>query len=96
VPKNPLRELLNRLRHDAAFDDSLCVITYEDFDAPDKQASAKLHLCAIEPRNICYGDSIIPYHRIIKVIYGKTTIYPFGSDPAAERIIKALGKKKSQ
>ena len=94
MPKNPLRELLNRMRHDSAFDDSLCEVIYENFDSPGGKAKAKLHLCEIEPRNITYGDSIIPYHRILKVIYAKTVIYPFGEDAAAERIIKALGKSK--
>ena len=96
MPKNPLRELLNRMRHDKAFDDSLCEVVYENFDSPGGEAVAKLHLCEIEPKNITYGDSIIPYHRIIRVVYGKTVIYPIGVDPTTERIIKALGKSKSR
>ena len=73
--KNPLRDLLNRIKHDEYYDQTKCFIEYEDFESG--VAQAPLILCEIESRNISCSDVIIPFHRIVRIIYKSEKIYPF-------------------
>ncbi len=75
MAKNPLRELLNRIKHDAAYDQTLCQIEYMDFEGESGKARVPLILCEIEASNISCSGTVIPFHRITGVFYNSETIY---------------------
>jgi uncharacterized protein (UPF0248 family) len=96
MPKNPLRELLNRIKHDPALDQSLCSVEYRDFEGRAGVAKAPLIICQVESQNIRHGDAIIPFHRITKVSYEKWVLYPFPDNDDLEMIFKAIGETESE
>jgi uncharacterized protein (UPF0248 family) len=82
VPKNQLRELLNKILYDSNLDRNLGFIEYKDFQGQDNRGNVPLILCAVESNNIAYGGVIIPFHRINRVAYGSIDVYPFAIDQA--------------
>ncbi len=78
MAKNPLRELLNRIKHDASYDQTLCHVEYADFEGESGKARVPLILCDIEANNLSCSDTVIPFHRITRVFYNSETIYRSG------------------
>ena len=87
---NPLADLLNRIKHDPAFDQSLCRVFYRDFEGPAGTMSVPLITCMVESRNIRHGETIIPFHRITSVSYESWILYPFPDSESLERIFAAI------
>jgi uncharacterized protein (UPF0248 family) len=88
--KNPLKELLNRLKHDPVLDPTKCYIRYRDFESARGSYRVPLHLCEIESKNIRHGDAIIPFHRIIAVTCGDWTLYPFADHSTMDKLFDSI------
>lgn len=87
---NPLKKLLNQLKHDPELDQSQCLVSYRDFEGRSGIFKAPLVICEVESHNIRHGESIIPFHRITGVSYGPWILYPFGENSLTEKIIDSI------
>ena len=75
--KNPLRVLLNKLRWDPRFEESKVRIYYLHRTEEGEEFRI-LTLSEVEDLGsnfMILGDTMIPYHRIIRVEYGGRTLY---------------------